>query len=225
MDSTERRPSRLGWRFVLVAVVLAVAISAVVRSFWIDVFYIPSASMEPLLNTGDRVLVSRTDYAFGPIQRGDVVVFDGRGSFAPLNSTKGPLTDAVQTLGQWLGVAGSDTVYVKRVLGIAGDHVKCCAPDGRVTVNGVPVTEDYVYPSDAPSELKFDVVVPQGRLWLMGDHRSVSADSRSLIGAPGGGLVSVDRVIGRAIQVVWPSDRFGTVPRQPVPEEQKKDSH
>lgn len=224
MNDAERRPRKLGWRFVVLAMLVVVVLGAVIRSCWLDVYYIPSESMDPLLKTGDRVLVSRTEYASAPVRRGDVVVFDGRGSFAPLNSGRGPLGDAVQTLGEWLGVAGSDTVYVKRVLGVAGDHVHCCAADGRLELNGVPVTEDYLYPGDTPSDVRFDVVVPQGKLWLMGDHRSVSADSRSLLGAPGGGLVSTDKVIGRPFQTLWPPESFRTLPRTEVPPATKKDA-
>ncbi len=213
METSERQPRKQGWRFVLLALVLAVAISGLVRSLWLDVYYIPSESMEPLLGTGDRILVSRTAYAAEPIRRGDVVVFDGRGSFAPLSSGKGPLVDAVSAASQWFGLTGSDTTYVKRVIGVAGDHVRCCSADGRLTVNGQPIDEPYVYPGDEPSKQKFDVVVPEGRLWLMGDHRSRSADSRGLLGAPGGGMVPVDRVIGRPVQIVWPLDRFAEMPR------------
>ncbi|MDR6639181.1 signal peptidase I [Paenarthrobacter nitroguajacolicus] len=213
METSERQPRKQGWRFVLLALVLAVAISGLVRSLWLDVYYIPSESMEPLLGTGDRILVSRTAYAAEPIRRGDVVVFDGRGSFAPLSSGKGPLVDAVSAASQWFGLTGSDTTYVKRVIGVAGDHVRCCSADGRLTVNGQPIDEPYVYPGDEPSKQKFDVVVAEGRLWLMGDHRSRSADSRGLLGAPGGGMVPVDRVIGRPVQIVWPLDRFAEMPR------------
>ncbi|MGO4247270.1 signal peptidase I [Paenarthrobacter sp. RAF54_2] len=213
MDTSERRPRKQGWRFVLLALVLAVAISGLVRSLWIDVYYIPSESMEPLLGTGDRILVSRTAFTAEPIQRGDVVVFDGRGSFAPLSSGKGPLVDAIAAAGQWFGLTGSDTTYVKRVIGVPGDHIRCCSSEGRLTVNGQVLEEPYVYPGDEPSKQKFDVVVPEDRLWLMGDHRSRSADSRGLLGAPGGGMVPFDRVIGRPVQIIWPLDRFAEVPR------------
>jgi signal peptidase I len=213
MDKTKRQHGKPGWRFALLALMLAVAISGLVRSLWLDVYYIPSASMEPLFGSGDRILVSRTDFQSEPIRRGDVVVFDGRGTFAPLNSGKGPLFDAVTAVGHWLGLTGSETTYVKRVIGLPGDHVICCDANGKLTVNGQPLEETYLFHGDVPSEQTFNVIVPAGRLWLLGDHRSRSADSRSLLGAPGGGMVPVDRVIGRPVQIIWPLDRFGSVER------------
>ncbi|MFF2300565.1 signal peptidase I [Arthrobacter sp. NPDC058127] len=213
MDHAKRQPRKQGWRFVLLAFVLAVAISGLVRSLWLDVYFIPSESMEPILGTGDRILVSRTDFAADPIRRGDIVVFDGRGTFAPLNSGKGPFADAVAATGHWLGLTGSETTYVKRVIGLPGDHVVCCGTDGKLTVNGQPLEEPYLYPGDTPSEQRFDVIVPSDRLWLMGDHRSRSADSRGLLGAPGGGMVPLERVIGRPVRIIWPLDRFAELPR------------
>ncbi|MCX6499928.1 MAG: signal peptidase I [Arthrobacter sp.] len=213
MEQTKRRPRKLGWRFALLGLVLAVIISGLVRSLWLDVYFIPSASMEPLLRDGDRIVVSRTGFAGEPVRRGDVVVFDGRGSFAPLNSGNGPAADLLAGAGHWLGLTGSDTTYVKRVIGLPGDHVVCCDADSRLTVNGQQVQEPYLYEGDAPSQLKFSVIVPDGRLWLMGDHRSKSADSRSLLGAPGGGMVPLDRIIGRPVQIIWPLDRFAAIPR------------
>jgi signal peptidase I len=218
MDTTERQPRKQGWRFVFLALVLAVAISGLVRSLWLDVYYIPSESMEPLLGAGDRILVSRTAFTSEPIRRGDIVVFDGRGSFAPLSSGQGPFVDAVSAASQWFGLTGSDTTYVKRVIGVAGDRVQCCDSNGLLTVNGEPLQEPYVYPGDEASKQKFEVVVPDGRLWLMGDHRSRSADSRGLLGAPGGGMVPVERVIGRPVRIIWPLDRFAEMPRSPQAE-------
>jgi signal peptidase I len=216
MDQTKRQPGRTGWRFAFLALFLAVVVSGLVRSLWLDVYFIPSDSMEPVLEDGDRILVSRTDFDNEPIRRGDIVVFDGRGSFAPLNSGKGPVLDSVTAAAQWLGLAGSDTTYVKRVIGLPGDTVICCDAGGKITVNGTALEEPYLFPGDKPSTQVFTAVVPEGRLWLLGDHRSVSADSRSLLGAPGGGMVPLSRVIGRPVQIVWPLDRFAEVPRPPA---------
>ncbi|MGY2746065.1 signal peptidase I [Arthrobacter sp. UYCu723] len=213
MEQTKRQPRKLGWRFALLALALAFVISGVVRSVWLDVYFIPSASMEPLFREGDRIVVSRTDFQAGPVRHGDVVVFDGRGSFAPLNSGKGPVHDFLAAAGRWLGLAGSEDTYVKRVIGLPGDHVVCCDAPGRLTVNGQQVAEPYLNAGDAPSVQTFSVTVPAGRLWLMGDHRSMSADSRSLLGAPGGGMVPLDRVVGRPVQIIWPLDRFTAVTR------------
>jgi len=94
--------------------------------------------------------------------------------------------------------------FIKRVIGVPGDHVVCCDSQGRITVNGVPLSEDYLFPGDAPSEQDFNVTVPAGRLWVMGDHRSSSSDSRYHTGDPGGGTIAIDRVVGRAFVVVWP---------------------
>ena len=209
MARTERQSRLRGWRSVVLALGIALLAWGLVRALVVDVFYIPSSSMEPLLVPGDRIAVARPLLDGQPVQRGDVVVFDGRGSFAPLGSGRGWVDDAVRGTAEWFGVLASETVYVKRVVGIAGDRVRCCTPDGSLEVNGVPLDEPYVYPGDAASEQAFDVVVPPGRVWLLGDHRSASADSRSLLGAPGGGMVRTDKIIGRPMAILWPLDRLG----------------
>lgn len=155
--------------------------------------------MESTLNPGEGLLVNRLAYNNAEIQRGDVVIFDGRGSFLPYQRP-----NAVDSLAWALRLAGSDAVYVKRVIGVGGDTVSCCGPDGRLSVNGVAVDEPYVFAGDKPSEMDFEVQIPEGRLWVMGDHRSVSEDSRALMGAPGGGMIVTDRVIGKVTDVIWP---------------------
>lgn len=196
---------------VVVALAIAVLIVILVRSLVLEIFYIPSGSMDPTLRSHDRVAVWRPG-ADDP-HRGDVVVFDGKGSLAPYDSGANWLTETVSDLGSWLGLGTRQGVYVKRVIGVAGDHVTCCSADGRITVNGKPLDEPYVAPGDKPSETPFDVVVPEGRMWVMGDHRSDSVDSRSLIGSPGGGLIRTNKIIGRPVAVLWPLDRMTRIDR------------
>ncbi|MGW3246006.1 signal peptidase I [Streptomyces sp. NPDC001070] len=159
----------------------------VINVFVAQPFVIPSGSMENTLRAGDRVLVNKLAYRFGSAPaRGDIVVFDGKGSFVQ-------------------GSGGTD--YVKRVIGVGGDRVTCCDRRGRITVNGRPIDENYLYPGDTPSRVAFDIEVPKGRLWVMGDHRADSRDSRDHLGDPGGGTVPVEKVIGRAEATIWPLDR------------------
>jgi signal peptidase I len=175
-----------------------VVVAALVRALVAEPFAIPSGSMRETLRPHDRVLVDKLSYRLGAVRRGDVVVFDGVDSF----TAAGPP-----------GPAASATYFVKRVTGLPGDRVRCCDARGRMTVNGAAVEESaYLYPGDAPSEVEFDVRVPAGRLWVMGDHRAASADSRAHLGDPGGGTVAVHRVVGRVVAVVWPLDRIGGVP-------------
>jgi signal peptidase I len=143
-------------------------------------------------------------------------VFDGSDSFIPAADipSRNPVVGALTWLGQSVGVVPPDsTDFIKRVIGVAGDRVACCDVKGRLTVNGQPLDEaSYLFPGDAPSTQTFDVVVPQGMLWVMGDHRSNSADSRAHMGDPGGGFVPADMVVGRAMTVLWPLSSFQSLP-------------
>lgn len=192
----------------------ALAVVLLGTAFIAKPFSIPSGSMEQTLQVGDRVLVNRVVYHLRPVERGDVVVFDGTDSFVAQGSatSRDPITGALVWLGQSLGVLAPDgTDFVKRVIGVSGDHVQCCTADGRLVVNGTPLDEPYLFPGDAPSAFAFNVEVPEGKLWVMGDHRSQSADSRSHLADPGGGMVLAAKVIGRVMAVVWPPSRWGTV--------------
>lgn len=204
---TAAGPARHWWlRVVTIAVLVALVLAALLRAFVVDVYWVGSASMEPTLQHGDRVLVDKLADPHR-VGRGDLVVFDGRGSLDPLHSPDPWYAQAAHGVARWFGLAGSSTAYVKRVIGVAGDTVACCDASGRITVDGRAVQEDYVHPGDRPSAIPFSVHVPQGRVWLMGDHRSVSVDSRSLLGAPGGGLIRTEKIIGTAERVVWPPQR------------------
>jgi signal peptidase I len=171
------------WRRTILLAAAGVCAMLLVTTFVVRPYQVPSGSMEGTLRIGDRVLVDKLAYRFGGTpRRGDVIVFDGDGSF-----TQRPGTD-----------------FVKRVIGVGGDRVTCCDAQGRILVNGKPLDEPYLYPGNTPSRVRFDIVVPDGKLWVMGDHRDDSRDSRDHLGDPGGGTVPVGRVIGRADWIAWP---------------------
>lgn len=199
---TKRRAFYWVWRFAVLAVICALVAVIIIRAFFVDVFSIRSDSMQSTLNPGQAISVDRRAYDDAEPQRGAVLVFDGRGSFLPY--ARSSVVDDVMGA---FKLSGNSHSYVKRVIGVGGDTVECCSADGRITVNGDPIDEPYLFAGDAPSEMKFSVQVPAGRIWVMGDHRSVSQDSRSLLGASGGGMISLDRVTGRATNIVWPMDQ------------------
>ncbi|WP_217234662.1 signal peptidase I [Streptomyces sp. AC555_RSS877] len=191
---------------ITLTLLLCLLFLLLLSTFVVRPFQIPSGSMESGLRIGDRVLVNKLAYRFGSEpQRGDVVVFDGTGYFG-------------------------DGDYVKRVVGVGGDHVVCCDREGRIEVNGRSVDEStFLYPGDSPSTVPFDVEVPAGTLFVLGDHRSDSSDSRDHLGSPGGGMIPLGGVIGRADWILWPTGHFtrlhrpGAYARVPGPESSEPD--
>ncbi|WP_079198064.1 signal peptidase I [Streptomyces sp. CB03911] len=206
-------------RDLLLLVGICLLTLLLVNAFVARPFAVPSGSMENTLMPGDRLVANKLAYAFGGhVRRGDVVVFDGTGSFLPESAAPRGAAGALRALGQDLGLApAGDTVYVKRVIGVGGDRITSPGPDGPLTVNGVPLDESsYLRLGDAPSSVAFDIVVPAGKLWVMGDHRNASRDSRDHLGEPGGGFVPEDKVIGRADWVVFPVGHWTSLDR-PAP--------
>lgn len=201
------------WRRAGVLAAACVAFVLLLSAFVVQPFLIPSGSMENTFRPGDRVLVNKLAYRFGDTpRRGDVIVFDGTGSFVQEEPDRNPVAALLREAAAAVGLAEpAETDYIKRVVGVGGDRVRCCDKRGTIEVNGEPVDEDYLFPGDAPSQVPFDIVVPEGRLWVMGDHRSDSRDSRDHLGDPGGGTVPVDKVIGRADWIGWPVGRWSGV--------------
>jgi signal peptidase I len=202
---------------ILIAIALLLAL--LIKAFLVQAFYIPSGSMENTLHVGDRVLVNKLIYRFRGIHRGEVVVFNGNDtSFRPevtIHQSSNPVVRFFRSIAGALGVApAGEKDFIKRVIGVGGDHVACCDSKGRVTVNGTPLIEPYLYPGDSPNagHGPFSVTVPKDHLWVMGDHRSNSADSREYINEPGGGFIPSNKVIGRAFVKVWPPGHIGTLP-------------
>jgi signal peptidase I len=190
-------------------VAIAALLLVLVRLLVVQSFVIPTSSMEPTLQAGDRVLVSRLDHLVGDVHRGDVIVFDGDGVFDPPPAQPpSALARLGRAFASALGAPVGEHDYAKRVIGLPGDHVVCCDAAGRLTVNGTPLQETYLPAGTVPSLTHFDTVVPAGRLWVMGDNRSVSGDSRQHLGDPGGGTVPLDHVVGRVVAVWWPFGRM-----------------
>jgi len=218
-----RRRRRSALLELLVLGVIAVALALVIKTYAIQAFFIPSGSMENTLEIGDRVLINKLVYDFRGIHRGDIIVFDGNGSwdFNPPASSN-IFSRFVNDLEGIVGVSHDSSIYIKRVIGLPGDHVVCCNAQGQVTVNGVALSEQsYLYPGNQPSTQKFNITVPAGRLWVMGDHRAVSYDSRGHMGDPGGGTIPESAVLGRAFVIIWPPSRW-TILNIPATFEQPK---
>ncbi len=202
-------------REVVVVVVMALVLSFVVKTWLLQAFFIPSGSMENTLLVGDRVIVSKLTPGPVDLEHGDVVVFQDPGGWleiappVPRGGIPGAVHDGLVFVG--LLPAESEDHLIKRVIGLPGDRVVCCSENRRLTVNGAEISEPYLKPGDVPSSLDFDIRVPTGHVWVMGDHRSDSEDSRFHDPAGNGrdGSVPIADITGRAVAVVWPLGRAG----------------
>ncbi|MFC5338452.1 signal peptidase I [Leucobacter denitrificans] len=204
-------------RDLVIILVVAFLISFLLKTFLVRSFYIPSQSMELTLQVNDRILVNQLVPDVVDVQRGDIVVFQDPGGwlYPKANpTTPGPIGSVLQAVG--LAADTSHEYVVKRVIGVGGDHVTCCDADGRIQVNGVPLDEPYiVIPPGEPkaSAIDFDVVVPEGSVWVLGDNRYSSKDSRYNQDQPGKGFVPESEIVGRAFVLNWPLERFGLLNR------------
>lgn len=205
-------------RDVAIVLVLAVVFAYLLNTFLVRSFYIPSSSMEDTLQVNDRIMVSKLEPAIFPVKRGDIVVFKDPGGWLT-GGGYAPPSNPIQHVLQAIGLAPdtSNQYVVKRVIGVGGDRVKCCNSAGQMTVNGVALHETYVkLPPQANgrvSAIDFDVTVPKDSLWVMGDNRYQSKDSRYNQDQPGHGFVPVSDVVGRAFVLTWPVQRFRLILR------------
>ena len=218
------QPQKRGsfWRELPVLLVIAVVLALLINTFLVKAFFIPSGSMEQTLHgcpgcSGDRVLVNKVVYRFHDPRPGDIVVFKGPESWAPetaFQQPTNPVAGALRAVASTFGVASpGEKDFVKRVIAVGGQTVQCCDEEGRVTVDDRALDEPYVYSTD-PSfdEQPFGpVTVPAGQLWVMGDHRDESADSRAHVNDADKGTIPVDNVIGKAFVIIWPVDRWATL--------------
>ena len=199
-----------------ILVIVALAVSLIIKSFLVQFFYIPSGSMENTLQINDRVAVNKIPFISNSIKRGDVVVFRDPSNWLPepyadnQNKVIAKIKDGLVLVGVLPNPAKQ--YLVKRVIGVAGDNV--VGKDGVVTINGKKTTEPYIFAGNKASELDFNVTVPEGKIWVMGDHRGASADSRYHQDDVNNGFVPESKVTGRVLGIIWPIKNLGTVPSQ-----------
>lgn len=192
-------------------IVLALILSSFVRAFLMQAFWIPSSSMEDTLQIGDNVVVSRLTPKLNDIERGDVVVFRDSEGWLPPGPEKEGFGKAVENVLTFTGLrpASGEQHLVKRVIGVGGDNVACCDPEGRLQVNGTSIDEPYLAPYSDNTAIPFNVTVPEGHLWVMGDNRNHSADSRAHLNGPESEFVAEDDVVGRVFWITWPFNHWG----------------
>ena len=196
-----------------ILVIVALAVSLVIKTFLVQFFYIPSGSMENTLQINDRVAVNKVPFLSQSIHRGDVVVFRDPANWLPepYADSQNSIIEKVKEGFVLVGILPNPAkqYLVKRVIGVAGDNI--VAKDGVITINGKSTSEPYIFAGNKPSEMDFNVTVPSGKVWVMGDHRGASADSRYHQDDVNNGFVPVSKITGRAFAVIWPVKNFGII--------------
>ncbi|WP_405011415.1 signal peptidase I [Kitasatospora sp. NBC_01539] len=216
---SQQQRQRSFWKELPILVGIALILALVIKTFFVQAFSIPSGSMEQTLKIGDRVLVDKLTPWFGSEpERGEVVVFHDPGGWLndePTQRSNSAVVRGIQNVFSFIGLMPSsdEKDLIKRVIAVGGDTVECQG-SGPVKVNGIALDEPYIFPGNTPcGEKPFGPVkVPDGRIWVMGDHRGDSLDSRYHQDQPGGGTVPVDNVVGRAFVVAWPIGDWATLP-------------
>ena len=206
---TEKKRQLPVWQESILLVATAMVMAVVVKTFFLQAFYIPSESMEPTMLVDDKILVQKVSYWGSDVKRGDIVVFDDPGGWLGAEDSRHS-SNVLQSALEKVGLFPTGGHLIKRVIGVGGDTVKCCS-SGKLTVNGTPLDEPYVLDETATKDETFEVKVRDGYLWVMGDNRGNSSDSRAHLGDPGGGQVSEDSVVGKAWLRVWPLGRAGFI--------------
>ncbi|MCW2830347.1 MAG: lepB [Aeromicrobium sp.] len=205
---TEKKKRQLPvWQESILLVATAMIMAIVVKTFFLQAFYIPSESMEPTMLVNDKILVQKVSYWGGDIKRGDIVVFEDPGGWLSPEDSR-HASNFLQSGLEKVGLFPTGGHLIKRVIGVSGDTIECCS-DGKLTVNGVKLSEPYVLDESITKDMTFEVKVRKGYLWVMGDNRGNSSDSRAHQGDPGGGQVSEKSVVGKAWVRVWPLGRAG----------------
>ena len=218
-EARERRRKTRGIKLFIRDIILiflaAIIISVGIKTFLIRSFYIPSSSMENTLQVQDRIIVNQLIPDLFDVERGDVVVFkDPGGWLNPMpQEQRAPFVEAVEWMLSAIGLSAPDSNdhLIKRVIGLPGDEVACCNAFGQLSVNGVPIEEPYLKLPDKVTKVSkddFAVTVPEDSLWVMGDNRYNSCDSRCNTSGPTNGFVPLDHVVGRAFMVSWPSQNW-----------------
>ena len=198
-----------------ILVIVALAVSIVIKTFLVQFFFIPTGSMENTLQVNDRVAVNKVPFIGKSINRGDVVVFRDPDNWLPepyvadQNKYLAIVKDAFVAV----GVLPNPTkqYLVKRVIGVAGDKVQCCSKDNKLMINGVEIDEPYIFAGNIASDTKFNVTVPAGKIWVMGDHRGARADSRFHQDDINNGMVPTSKITGKVVGVIWPLKNLGIV--------------